>query len=200
MKKITLSYLLTLFIANMGTAQEKIGTLRQFEECVSRSNYQSEGCPDLENITYIKDVENRLDKFVGTWTGTYNGKTYTFKFNKRVKYSDGMGNRTIDLLFGRIKVEGANGEILYNTLSESNDSNTYFSGDNFQRNSYIMDFIVNTYCNDTGVVFLRIYDDQPNKMKVLFDRDRTWYDPKKCPNYETYETTLPQKSFVLTKQ
>ncbi|SDD87947.1 hypothetical protein SAMN05421544_101107 [Riemerella columbipharyngis] len=190
-----------LFIANMGTAQEKIGTLRQLEECTHRPNHQSEGCPDLDNITYVKDVENRLDKFVGTWTGTYNGKTYTFKLNKRVKFGFGQRNGLYwDRLIGRMKVQGANGEVLYNTLSESNDSNTYFHGDNFQRNSYIMDFIVNTYCNDSGVVFLRIYDNQPNKMKVLFDRDRTWYDPKKCPNYETYETTLPQVSFVLTKQ
>ena len=57
-----------------------IGTLEQFEECSMRPNHD-EGCPDLENITYVKDINNRLDKLVGTWKGNYGGKQYEIKLN-----------------------------------------------------------------------------------------------------------------------
>ncbi|MEJ8589669.1 hypothetical protein JSO54_00190 [Riemerella anatipestifer] len=200
MKKIILSYLLTVFLVNMSYTQEVVGTLKQFEECSKRANYQSEGCPDLENITYIKDVGNRLDKFVGIWEGTYNGKIYTFKFNKRTRYGDDKGDRVRDLLFGRMKVQTSNGKVIYNTLSESDDDKTYFFGKNFQRNTYMMNLIINTACNDSGVVFMEVYSKQPNKMRLYMDRDKIWYNPERCPNYETYEVTIPNEEIILTKQ
>ncbi|WP_092735736.1 DUF6705 family protein [Riemerella columbipharyngis] len=188
MKKIILVFAL-MIICNIN-AQRTISLAQAYEYFKSPN-----GIP--EDVSYVKDTNNDLNKFIGTWKGNYDGKTYIFRFIKKIK--SGEYDIKWDYLVGKLKVTDNKGNILYNTFSLDDDK-TYFSGTYLQHQSYIMDFIVNTYCNDSGVVFLRIYDNQPNKMKVLFDRDRTWYDPKKCPNYETYETTLPQKSFVLTKQ
>ncbi|EFT35114.1 hypothetical protein RAYM_06297, partial [Riemerella anatipestifer RA-YM] len=155
-QRVILSYLLTVFLVNIVYTQQSIGTLKQLEDCVNRPNYQSEGCPDLEYLTYVKDVDNRLDKFVGIWKGTYNGKIYTFKFNKRIKYGSGKGLYR-DLLIGRMQVQDSNGKVTYSTLSERNDDKIYFHGDNFQRNIYMMNLIINTECNDSGVVFMEVY-------------------------------------------
>ena len=47
-------------------------------------NRDTEGCPDLENITYVKDTNNRLDQFIGIWKGTYGGKQYEIKLEKKL--------------------------------------------------------------------------------------------------------------------
>ena len=62
-----------------------IGTLEQFEECQTRPN-RDEGCPDLDNITYVKDTNNRLNQFVGTWKGNYGGKQYEIQFEKQLQW------------------------------------------------------------------------------------------------------------------
>ena len=63
-------------------------------------------CPDY---TYVKDTNNRLNKFVGTWKGTYtDGRTYEFHFVK--KENDGgwfMENFWINFM-GRVMEKRAN--------------------------------------------------------------------------------------------
>ncbi|MDA9339700.1 hypothetical protein N9Q68_01880 [Polaribacter sp.] len=34
------------------------------------------------DYVYVKDINNLLDKYVGTWKGTYSGKNYEFKVIK----------------------------------------------------------------------------------------------------------------------
>lgn len=63
MKNIILIFLLAI----TSCKAQLTGTLEQFEECTMRPNQDQEGCPDLENITYVKDTNNRLNQFIGTW-------------------------------------------------------------------------------------------------------------------------------------
>ncbi|MBZ9652200.1 hypothetical protein LB454_09245 [Psychroflexus sp. CCL10W] len=32
---------------------------------------------NIQDVTYFKDINNHLDKYVGTWTGTYDNNTLT---------------------------------------------------------------------------------------------------------------------------
>lgn len=38
---------------------------------------------EIPDGAYIKDVNNLLDKFIGTWTGTFDNKSYEFGITKQ---------------------------------------------------------------------------------------------------------------------
>lgn len=177
-----------------------IGTLEQFEECRKRPNRDEVGCPDLENITYVKDTNNRLNQFVGTWKGSANGKQYEIKLEKKINYKDDPSDEMAwDMIIGRMLVKNSSGNIIYNSMGKP-DKETHFFGYNFQSRAYIMSFIANSYCNDSGEAFIEISKTNPNQMTLFFDRDKKSFNPAKCPNFSTYVPTLPKDKMTLTKQ
>jgi hypothetical protein len=190
-KKNIMKYLffaLTLFTASCSAQTVSLETAAQ---CRATSN-----CP---NFTYIKDSSNSLDKYAGTWKGNYNGKIYEFNFIKKLNLGEDIKK---DKLIGRMKVTDSNGNIIYNTFNETDDTKTKFRGDNFQPDlkAYMMNFIGNSEfaCGEQGIVYLRIKPETPNKMSVLMlqDADITWGE---CP--PNYQPTIPyKKSISLVKQ
>lgn len=177
-----------------------IGTLEQFEECSMRPNHD-EGCPDLENVTYVKDTNNRLDQFVGTWKGTYNGKQYEIKLEKKINYKYFPTSETSwDRIIGRMIVKNSSGNVIYNSMSKP-DKDTYFSGDNFQHRAYVMHFVGNYDCLESGDVFIETRLANPNEMKLYYAQDKDGLlNPAKCPNFSSFVSLLPTQQMTLTKQ
>lgn len=188
MKKTIL--LIIIFAAISCNAQRTISLEQAYEYDMS-----DEGFPD--DIAYIKDVNNRLDQFVGIWKGNYGGKQYEFRFEKKIKFGEYSIKR--DQIIGRAFIKNPNNQIIYNTINTP-DNKTYFSGINMQKTTYMLDFVANDACNDFGVVFIEISKNNPNIMYLNFDRDKTWYDPRKCPNFDSYVPLLPKEKMTLTKQ
>ncbi|MDY0933350.1 DUF6705 family protein [Chryseobacterium sp. CFBP8996] len=152
-----------------------------------------------ETVTYVKDINNRLDQFVGTWKGSYNGKNYEFQFIKKLNF--GSYSVKWDKVIGRILIKDNLDNILYNTLNETNDEKTRFRGSRLQSRAYEMNFVGDVeYCNDSGAVFIEISKTNPNQMSLYLSRDQTIYDPTKCPNYSTFVPLLPQDKMTLIKQ
>ncbi|PKF76249.1 DUF6705 family protein [Chryseobacterium sp. PMSZPI] len=152
-----------------------------------------------EAVTYVKDINNRLDQFAGTWKGAYNGKQYEFRFIKKVNF--GEYSVKWDKIIGRFMVKDGAGNLLYNTINEPNDNNTRFWGFKLQNRVYEMSFVGNIeYCNDSGVVFIEVSKNNPNIMYLNFSRDQGAYNPEKCPNYSTYVPLLPKEKMTLMKQ
>ena len=177
-----------------------IGTLEQLEECAMRPNHD-EGCPDLENITYVKDTNNRLNQFVGIWKGSYNGKQYEIKLEKKISYKFFPTSATSwDRIIGRMLVKDSSGNVIYNSMNKA-DKDTYFSGDNFQRRSYIMTFVGNYDCLESGNVFIETKLNNPNEMTLYYSQDKDGLlNPAKCPNFSTFTPLLPGDKMTLTKQ
>ena len=196
MKNIFLTICVLIF--TISCKAQVIGTLEQFEECSKRPNRGIDGCPDLDNITYVKDTNNRLDQFVGTWKGTYGGKSYEIKFTKELKYGD--DDIKWDRVFGKVLIKDSKGNILHNTLNSQLSDTGLLRGGNFQSRVYVMGFVANAECNDSGDVFVEVRKNNPNEISLYFDRDKTWYDARKCPNFDTYVPLLPQDKMTLTKQ
>ena len=191
--------LITLILAISCKAQV-IGTLEQFEECTMRPNHD-EGCPDLENITYVKDTNNRLDQFVGTWKGSYGGKQYEIKLEKKINYKDEPTDAlSWDMIIGRILIKDNSGNIIYTSMSKP-DNNTYFFGYNFQRTTYIMHFIGNYDCLESGNVFIETGINNPNEMTLFYLQDPDGLlNIAKCPNFSTFVPLLPPNKMTLIKQ
>ncbi len=189
---------MAIFSVSITSRAQVIGTLEQFEECSKRPNRDEEGCPDLENITYVKDVNNRLDQYIGTWKGTYDGKSYEIRFTKELKYGD--DNPKWDSVFGKVLIKDSRGNTLHNTLNSQLTDTGLLRGDNFQNRVYVMGFVANTECNDSGDVVIEVSKYDSKKMYLHFTRDEDWYDPRKCPNYSTYVPLFPQDKMTLVKQ
>ncbi len=163
------------------------------------------GSPDgiPEDVTYIKDINNRLPTFVGIWKGTANGKLIELHLNQFLHLPESVDGFKLDQLAGRLLVKDANsGQVLYNTLNITNNEATSFSGYYFQNTNYIMEFrnINDNYCKDNGQVYVEVLNSDPSKMKLNFFRSREHIvNGGGCPNFSTYVPILPY-SFILTRQ
>lgn len=194
-------FILTLFIMLVSCKAQIIGTLEQFEECSMRPNRDQEGCPDLENITYVKDTNNRLNQFVGTWKGNYDGKQYEIKLEKKINYKENISdNLSWDRIIGRILVKDSSGNIIYNSMNKP-DKDTFFFGYNFQRGVYMMYFVGNYSCLEAGDVFIETRINNPNEMTLVYFQDKDGLlNPAKCPNFSSFTPLLPGQKMTLIKQ
>lgn len=169
-------------------------SLETAAQCLSDPN-----CPDY---IYEKDVNNTLDKYVGTWKGTFEGKTYELKFNKNL-YENSLGHKR-DRIKGRLRITTAGNPLLtvFDNFNEPDDEKTHFSGLGLASNlqSYMMYFSDSEPqgCINSGTVYLRMKPATPNQMSIFYLSD---YDTVRgvCPS--SFKTTIPEhKPITLTKQ
>lgn len=162
---------------------------------------QCQANPNCAGYTYTKDINNTLDKYIGVWKGTYNGKVYEIKFNKNLY--DNMGIKR-DRIKGRLRITttGNLPLVIFDNFNEPDDAKTYFSGLGLTENlqSYEMHFSgpYTSGCLNAGSVFLKINPNTPNQMTIIYwsDKDIVVGD---CPS--TFTTTFPQQQeILLTRQ
>lgn len=157
----------------------------------------AEGIP--ESVQFVKDTQNKLQQFVGTWKGSYDGKQYEITLEKKENY----GNYSIkwDKLIGRMLVKDNSGNIIYNSMNKA-DYDTFFWGDTFQYRTYVMSFVGNYDCLESGDVFIETLPNKPNQMTLYYsqDKDGLITSPSQCPNFSTFISLLPKDKMTLTKQ
>lgn len=199
MKTTIKLFIFTTICSFYSCSAQTIATLQQMEECRKRPNKNEEDCPGMENIKFVKDIGNRLDKFVGTWTGNDNGKSYELKLEKKVDF--GEYDVKWDQLIGKIRIKDNQGNILYDTFSDPEiDANPF--GVNFQGSTYEMHFGGNFDCGETGNVFMDILPNPSDgsKLRFFYTSNAEGHDPVKCPNYSSFVPLLPLDWTTLTKQ
>ncbi len=157
--------------------------------------------PNCTGYNYAKDINNTLNKYLGIWKGTYNGRVYEMKFNKGL-YND-MGMKK-DEITGRLKITttGSTSIIIFDNFNEPDDSKTRFSGLGLTTDlqGYRMFFggPLTSGCINRGTISLRINPSNPNEMKIKYWSD---YDivVGECPS--TFSQTFPeQQEIILMKQ
>lgn len=162
-------------------------------ETMAQCNSQQESCP---NATYIKDINNLLNKYVGTWEGTLNGKSYKFNFVKKENLGEVV---KWDFLIGRLKITNSNGIVEYDSFNQPETELT-FEGYNFQKDLkvYLMRFSgKKTGCIDYGYTYMWIKAETPNTLGINFHPDNDIVT-KDCNNFLT---TLPNNQIIhLTRQ
>lgn len=190
-------FILTLFLMIVSCKAQVIGTLEQFEECQTRPN-RDEGCPDLDNITYVKDTNNRLNQFIGIWKGNYGGKQYEIHFEKQLQWGEDI---KWDRIFGRMIVKDNFGNTIYNSLNNSLSASGLLRGGNFQKRVYVMHFVGNYDCLESGNVFIETKINNPNEMTLVYFQDKDGLlNPAKCPNFSSFVPLLPGQKMTLIKQ
>lgn len=193
-----MKYLLLILTLITVSCNAQIVSLETAAQCPN----DPDNCPDY---TYAKDINNSLDKYIGTWKGSHDGKTYEVQFKKGLYQDLTLSELKRDELVGRIKITSLTGNIpntIFDNFSELDDLKTKFSGLNFSSNlqSYRMYFSGDspTGCINYGTVYLTIKPATPTKLDIFFAGD---YDivEGECPS--TFKTTFPEKqNIILTKQ
>ncbi|WP_417195245.1 DUF6705 family protein [Bizionia sp.] len=162
---------------------------------------------NFENVeegltTYIKDVNNVLDAYVGTWTGTENGKDYTFIITENTIVFDEQYNINADVLIMKhLIVESNTLRVIEDTRLVS-DENAPCEGAFFRQFS------------GSGLSYAFFYDGedyfcgQNGEVYVTLKNNNTQMFLKLGANHEKYSQcqtgwahqVLPENGILLTKQ
>ena len=171
-----LKYYLLLFILFTVSCKSQTVSLETAAQCMQEN--PPFPCP---NFTYVKDINNSLNKYVGTWEGSLNGKNYEFKF---------------------IKKENVGEDIKDDSFTEADDDKTHFFGTNFQPDlkAYIVYFHGPSIgCAEYGDVYLRIQPTTPDQMTAIMIPDNDTTIEGKCPI--NFQPTIPYEQLIhLIKQ
>jgi hypothetical protein len=186
--------IITLFLALLAlSGKSQTMSLEETAQCQAN--------PNCAGYTYTKDINNILDKYIGTWKGTYNGKVYEIKFNKNLY--DNMDIKR-DRIKGRLRITitGNTPLTIFDNFNEPDDNKIRFSGVGLTSNlqSYEMLFSgpFTSGCINRGSIFLKINPITPNQMRIIYWSDRD-IAVGECPS--TFSQTFPeQQEIFLTRQ
>lgn len=156
-----------------------------------------EGIP--ENTTYIKDVNNLLNKYEGIWIGNHSNKIFELHIEKETQISDGVAE---DLLLIRYKVIDTSNNIIYNNLDVYDDTDvSIIRGYYLSTKAYVLNYPnPNAPCGLHGEIFISVSEDNLNQMKLILVEDSEMVNTSDCPN-GTLEQDFPtESSMILTKQ
>ena len=187
----TILLFIVLCLSNIGLAQilplEKLGELRRI----------GEGAP--EGTTYIKDVNNLLGKYVGTWKGIYGDKSYEITFVKHIDHF----LIDEDQLLMRYKIT-SNGVVIEDTTTFPDDNSKVVAGDYLQKNTYILSYYGReSRCGQKGSIFIGLaYKNDLTKLKLFLVPDQEFINPNECPNGSASQVfpTAKDADMILTKQ
>jgi len=191
MKKIMILGCMLLFA--MSCKAQSIVPIEKKIDYISAENGIPEG-------TYLKDINNLLSKYVGTWKGTYGGKVYTFFITK---YTYKPLKVTYDLLLIRYLITFSDGKILEDTRNLPNTSPNVIKGDYFGKDlaAYASNYFgKNSQCGNKGTVFIRMKNTTNTQMSFAFEPDKIMISEDTCPGLKLAEFTFPKEGLMLTKQ
>ncbi|PTS95531.1 hypothetical protein DBR27_16995 [Flavobacterium sp. HMWF030] len=152
---------------------------------------------EIPNGAYLKDVNGLMNKYIGTWEGTYDKRKYTFIINKKKHDFSGI---SVDELNVRYLITTFFGDVIEDTRSLPDNSPLVIGGDYISKSKdyYVLNYCGrNATCGQSGSVFISTTSDN-RQMKLFLSPDQGFIDTKKCT--KVADQVLPTKSMFLTKQ
>lgn len=164
---------------------------------------------DPNNGGYLKDLDNVLPFWVGTWKGVVNNKEYTFQFTTFLHHivCFPSGNYYYkDKLMGKFKVvDLTTNEVLYDDLSDTNF--VYYNIELIGYNIYNgYTFLYNdddiTHCNNKTKFTIIKSLSNPNQVTYTNFEYTEFISPSDCiyPEQEDIPMFLPKVNLILTRQ
>jgi len=146
---------------------------------------------------YLKDTNNELQYYEGTW----NNKTISITFKKVTNQYDDVLNYYKDFLIGKFRVLDSNGQVLFDNTAIS-DSDAKITGGKFRKtdDKYSLIYIDPDICLMDGSIRINFTDSTKTKLDWRF-MDTTDIIDSSCPYYSVnpFPQPLP-KEIKLTKQ
>ncbi len=155
--------------------------------------------------TYIKDVSHILNKYEGTWTGTYQGNQYLVQIQKTTRSFLGI---QLDALILNLKITTPAGKVTVNTLSNSIEEAAAVGGifkkdnPNVYRLAYSSRDNDRAGCGDQGDMYIELTNNNTQLKVYVAPISVMLGGDGKCPN-GTFTPPFPngeQPPMLLTKQ
>jgi len=156
---------------------------------------------EIPDNAYIKDVNNLLNKYIGTWSGTYNNKTYEFFIQKITRESD-IRPLIFDELVIRYRITASDNTILEDTSNLPDSSPFIVNGWYITNNNrvYVLNYVgEEAECGQEGNIFIEVSPTNLNQMKLFLQPTGDIILLEDCPLGEAQQL-LPINSIVLDKQ
>jgi hypothetical protein len=190
MKNILL--LLFFVISCKSYTQQTIVPLRTYTDIPEDAGY------------YMKDTNNELSAFEGTWKGTWNNKTLFITFKKVTnKYNTALKYHA-DIIIGKFKTVDNNGNILFNN-TQLVDNEAKIEGTGFQNitDKYLMWYVDNDLCGLSGDIEITFANAARTQLNFYFHQDNQVLTSD-CYFHGWPQANrpapLPKDNIVLTKQ
>ncbi|MDY3528279.1 hypothetical protein PG593_00615 [Riemerella anatipestifer] len=153
--------------------------------------------------SYVKDTQNELPAYEGTWKGTWDGKTILITFKKIKYYTSALGNSAyyIDILVGKFKVIDQNNKVLFDNTNIA-DTEARIKGGKFRKKDgrYSLRYRDKDVCDINGFITIYFTDHTKSRLQWNFYEGSNLITPD-CPYYNAavFPQPLP-KDLVLVKQ
>jgi len=166
---------------------------------------------DYQDGDYMKDLNNVLLPYVGTWEGVLNNKKYTFVFTKFTQhltaYSSVFFHYSDDLMANFKVTDLATNTVIYdNTATTSYNNQRIFCANPDVPRGMLHLFFTDTdaNCQNKLSFVLRNITGYPDQLTYCYFKYGSWGNGvyRDCPNYtdrSQIPVYLPQQDFVLTK-
>ena len=161
---------------------------------------------DYPNGAYLKDLNNELTFWEGTWEATLNNKKYTFVFTKFVQHLASYGNHYYyrDELRGKYKVvDLTTNQVLYSNITATNYDDYSILGLALINGDFSFLFRDDaSKCYNSVKFSLQKINGQSNQIRYCNFRFNE-YHYFNCPNYAdqlSIPMFLPQENVILIKQ
>lgn len=162
---------------------------------------------DYPNGAYLKDLDNELSYWEGTWEGTVNNKKITIVFAKIIQHLKGDVNEHYyyrDEIIGKYKVvDLITNQVLYDNLSATNYNDYSILGLVVRNGDFTFRFQdVDSKCYNSVQFHLQKITGHPNQVKYCYFRFLD-YQNWDCTNYTNQGSIpmfLPQVDLTLIKQ
>lgn len=165
---------------------------------------------EYPNGAYLKDLNESLLPYVGTWKGVLNNHEYTFVFQKFTQHLTTLPNGNYhyeDEIKAKFKVvDLLEEDVIYDNLSATNYDDFLIYGLFPSTSHGIFQFIfrdTDLNCNNTLSFTLMNIIGQTNKLKYCYFEYKDSWKSWDCPNYPNrmnIPVYLPLNDLVLTKQ
>lgn len=152
---------------------------------------------EIPDGAYFKDVNNKLDPFVGTWLGNYNGNTIEL-FVVKYLYNSTIRPLSIDELLIRYKITDSNGTVIVDTTDLPNDSSYVIDGTYFLKNSDVYELSYGGFeCGQRGDLLIAVVNNG-TQMNISLEPSLEFYCPEN--NNQPAPQVLPTEVITLDKQ
>lgn len=159
---------------------------------------------EVPNNAYIKDIDNDLVPYEGTWKGTWNDKIIYIYFKRIKKLLDHKENNPYykDVLVGKFKVSDISENVLFDNTNLS-DNDTKIEGTRFftiPNKRYSLFYFDADICGMSGDIYVNFLNGNFTQLNWKFV-DTTDIITSACPYYNTnpFPEPLPA-NIILTKQ
>ena len=158
--------------------------------------YKNKATPD--GIFSIKDVNNVLLRFAGTWKGVYNTNKYEIRI-ERITKPFFSGEK--DILIMRYKITTNSDILIEETLSVPNTNDLNILGYQLQNRMYLFTYQGIDYeCGQSAQIYIAAgYSGNPNKMGLVLKPNYILLDTNECHNGRA-SMPFPQEMMWLYKQ